>query len=100
MLEPEVHAAPPIARRALARGRVQGVFYRASAEAEARRLGLAGWVRNLPDGGVEAHLQGPPAAVETMLAWMRRGPPLARVDTVEVEVRELDARYQRFEVRR
>jgi len=64
-------------------GRVQGVFYRQSTAGEAARLGLAGTVRNLPDGLVEVVAEGQRAAVESLVAWCRRGPPSARVDHVE-----------------
>jgi acylphosphatase len=67
-------------------GRVQGVFFRATCIERARELRLTGWVRNALDGGVEAEFEGEPEAVEAMLDWCRRGPPMARVD--EVEVRE------------
>ena len=63
-------------------GRVQGVAYRAWAADAARRLGLAGWVRNDPDGAVSALLSGAPAAVERMLAALREGPPAAEVRDV------------------
>lgn len=66
-------------------GRVQGVFFRASCAELADDLGLSGWVRNLPDGGLEAVFQGPDAAVDEMVAWCRHGPPLARVDGLDVE---------------
>ena len=64
------------------RGQVQGVFYRQSTATEAARLGLAGSVRNLPDGSVEVVAEGPRADVETLVAWCRRGPPAARVAEV------------------
>ena len=67
-------------------GRVQGVFFRASCAEEARRLGLAGWVRNASDGRVEAAFEGSDRAVEMMLRWCRSGPSLAIVD----DVHELD----------
>lgn len=65
-------------------GLVQGVFYRASTAQQARAAGVAGWVRNLPDGRVEAALEGPRDAVERVLAWMRVGPPHAVVERIEV----------------
>jgi acylphosphatase len=72
------------------RGRVQGVFYRASAQAEARRLGVLGEVRNLPGGEVEAVAEGELRHVEEFVAWCRRGPPAARVE--EVQVRDVAPR--------
>lgn len=63
-------------------GAVQGVFYRASMQSEARRLGLDGWVRNRSDGSVEAQVQGPPARVQQMVQWCHAGPPRARVQAV------------------
>lgn len=82
-----------------AAGRVQGVFYRASAEAEARRLGLAGWVRNLPDGRVEAIAEGPTGALEALVAWARRGPAAARVDDLAVTWGEATGEFAGFAVR-
>jgi acylphosphatase len=67
----------------LVSGRVQGVWYRASTREKARDLGLRGWVRNLPDGRVEILAEGPRPALEALLGWCRRGPPLARVEGVE-----------------
>ena len=71
--------------RVLVRGRVQGVFYRASCAERARGLGLAGWIRNTPAGGVEAAFEGAEAAVDEIVVWCRRGPSGARVDRIEVE---------------
>ena len=69
---------------ALARGRVQGVFFRAFTAAHARRLGLVGWVRNLPDGRtVEVVAEGGRAALDELLALLREGPPGAWVSGVE-----------------
>lgn len=66
--------------RVLVSGLVQGVGYRFTTRAEAEQRGLSGWVRNLRDGRVEAEVQGPDAAVDAMLDWMRQGPPGARID--------------------
>ena len=65
-------------------GRVQGVSFRAYTIDEASLRGVAGWVRNMPDGRVEAMFEGDKAAVEAMIAWCRKGPPEARVRSVEV----------------
>jgi acylphosphatase len=65
------------------RGRVQGVGFRDALSHEAGRLGLTGWVRNRAGGDVEAVVQGPPAALEALVAWARRGPPAARVEDVD-----------------
>ena len=65
-------------------GRVQGVAFRAYAEQQAAQLGVAGWVRNEPDGSVSAHVEGAPDAVEAMVAWCRQGPRSARVEHVAV----------------
>jgi acylphosphatase len=69
-------------------GKVQGVFYRASTIEQARSLGLAGWVRNLPDGSVELEAEGDDGRVRQLVDWCRRGPPAARVDDVATEPRE------------
>ncbi len=66
-------------------GAVQGVFFRADARDRARSLGLAGWVRNRPDGSVEAVFEGDAERVESMVEWCRRGPRGAQVEDVEVE---------------
>jgi acylphosphatase len=73
-----------IRRRVVVRGLVQGVFFRDTCRREARAHGVNGWVRNLPDRSVEAVFEGPSDAVESMIAWARRGPDLAHVTEVEV----------------
>jgi len=70
------------------RGRVQGVFFRAEARARAESLGVAGWIRNLPDGSVEAVFEGENERVESMVGWCRRGPTGAEVEAVGVEREE------------
>jgi acylphosphatase len=75
---------PTFARHVLVSGRVQGVGFRWHARAKGQDLGLAGWVRNLPDGRVEAWLEGDEGAVRAMLAWLERGPPAARVTGLEI----------------
>lgn len=71
--------------RVVVHGSVQGVFFRVETRDRARSLGLAGWVRNVPDGTVEAVFEGEDERVESMAEWCRRGPPGAQVDHVEVE---------------
>ncbi|WJW76130.1 acylphosphatase [Thiohalobacter sp. IOR34] len=66
-------------------GRVQGVFFRASTRDQARRLGLTGYARNLPDGRVEVVAVGEPAALERLRDWLWQGPPAARVEDVRCE---------------
>lgn len=77
--------APHVRRRVVVSGRVQGVFFRDGCRREAVRLGVAGWVRNLPDGRVEAVFEGPLDAVDAVVAWCRSGPPRAVVAAIEVE---------------
>lgn len=92
--------APVLVRaRVLASGRVQGVFYRHTCVREARSRGLTGWVRNLPDGRVEAAFQGPRAPVEEMVGWSRHGPPSARVEALDVTWEEPDLAAAGFETR-
>jgi acylphosphatase len=64
-------------------GRVQGVNFRAAAAQEATRLGVAGWVRNEPDGSVAVHAEGDPDAVEAFVRWLHDGPRFARVHRVD-----------------
>lgn len=83
---------------AIVSGRVQGVSYRASTAHEARRLGLVGWVRNLPDGSVELEAEGPSDLVDQLLTWCHAGPPAARVMNVLVEEREATGADQAFAI--
>jgi acylphosphatase len=88
-----------IAKHAVVRGIVQGVAFRWYAKERARELGLAGWIKNLPDGCVEARFEGPQAAVDSFVEWLRHGPPAAHVEGMELEEDALSG-AQRFEVRR
>lgn len=72
-----------ICQRCIVRGRVQGVFFRASAQQQALALGVTGWARNLEDGSVEVLACGARQAVEAMGQWLRQGPPAAQVTGVE-----------------
>jgi acylphosphatase len=80
-------------------GLVQGVFFRYHTQRLARELGVKGWVRNLPDGRVEAVMEGKREALERMLDFCRRGPPGAVVERVEVERGKAEGRFRDFEVR-
>ncbi len=91
--------APRVRLRLTITGRVQGVWYRGATEREARRLGLDGWVRNLPDGGVEALIEGPAVAVRALADWCRVGPPAARVRAVVEGPEPVGADLAGFRVR-
>jgi acylphosphatase len=84
----------------LVSGRVQGVFFRGATHAQMRALGLSGWVRNLPDGRVEAVVEGDDARVEKALAFLRRGPPHAVVEQIEVSDEPCTGERAEFELRR
>ena len=81
-------------------GMVQGVFYRASAQQEALRLGLTGEIGNLPGGEVEATVEGEKAQIEDFIAWCRRGPPAARVENVQIRWAEARREFRTFRVTR
>jgi len=81
----------------LIHGRVQGVWFRESMRSEAERLGVTGWVRNAPDGSVEAVVQGQEPAVDALIAWARIGPPQARVDRIVLT--DAPGHFSRFEKR-
>jgi acylphosphatase len=88
-----------VARHVRVNGQVQGVFFRGWTSEQANELHIAGWVRNCPDGRVEAHVEGDEAAVDRMIERMRRGPPAAKVE----DLRTWDAwpgEFVGFEVRR
>jgi len=82
------------------RGRVQGVFFRASAQQEALALGLTGEISNLPDGAVEAVVEGERRAVDDFVAWCKRGPPAARVEEVRVKIGKPRDEFRTFTIAR
>ena len=85
--------------RCIAHGRVQGVFFRASTMEKAREYGLTGWVRNNPDGTVEAVFEGDEEAIEKMLQWCREGPPLAHVTKLDVIEEPFTGEFSDFTIR-
>ncbi|MCL6416307.1 acylphosphatase [Aestuariirhabdus sp. Z084] len=74
-----------LCRRAVVSGKVQGVWFRASTQRRALQLGVTGWARNLPNGDVEVLMCGAEDAIAELEQWLHKGPPLARVRTLEVE---------------
>jgi acylphosphatase len=87
-----------VARRFVVRGRVQGVGFRYFTQDTARREGVTGWVRNLPDGAVEVLVEGEAEAVARVERAVRSGPPGARVDTVFVDSGDASGAYVTFSV--
>ncbi|ADV64765.1 acylphosphatase [Desulfurococcus mucosus] len=81
------------------RGLVQGVFFRATMKEVADQLGVSGWVRNLPDGSVEAVVEGERQRVEELIKWAHRGPPAARVEAVEVEWEPYKGEFKGFKIK-
>jgi acylphosphatase len=80
-------------------GRVQGVAFRAKTRNEAIRNNVSGWVRNLPDGGVEAVFEGRPEDVERVVGWCRGGPSLAVVEHMEVLEEPYTGTFKEFNIR-
>ena len=83
----------------VAEGRVQGVFFRACTEEEATRLGLTGWVRNRPEGSVEAVIEGDAAMVSAMIRWLQKGSPQATVTRVRVREEKPTSEWDTFTIR-
>lgn len=79
-------------------GRVQGVYFRASTQSTALKLGLCGWVRNLPDGRVEGVACGPSKALDKLVAWLHHGPEHAQVTNLQIEP-EPAQDWQGFDIR-
>ncbi len=79
-------------------GKVQGVFFRAHTRDEATKRGVKGWVRNLPDGRVEAVFEGEEDNVRDLINWCREGPPFARVEDVEVNWEDYKGEFETFSI--
>lgn len=82
------------------RGVVQGVGYRYATERQANRLGIRGWVRNLPDGSVEGCFEGDEPTLRSMIDWCKQGPSGASVTAVDIHWQEIDTPYTGFQIRR
>ena len=80
------------------RGRVQGVFFRAATQREARRLGVTGWVKNRNDGTVEVLAEGEEDAIKEFTSWANHGPSAARVDAVDVRWRGYTGEFPEFSI--
>ena len=79
-------------------GRVQGVCFRMETQQCAIGLGLTGWVKNCPDGSVEALAEGPRAALKQLVSWCQDGPPMARVESVAEDWTAASGDYASFEI--
>lgn len=82
----------------IVKGRVQGVYFRASTQREAKRLGLSGWVRNRPDGSVEILTEGEEVSIRELYGWAQKGPSAARVERVETRWRSFTGEYADFRI--
>ncbi|MGD8700993.1 MAG: acylphosphatase [Desulfosarcina sp.] len=85
--------------RLIVSGRVQGVCFRAETQRAAGRYGVTGWVRNRPDGTVQAEIEGQKKDVLALINWCQTGPPIARVETVDVTWADYRGDYPEFNVR-
>ncbi len=81
------------------KGKVQGVFFRASTKGVADSLGIKGWVRNLPDGSVEIVAEGKPEAIRKLIQWCKKGPTRAVVTEVEVKKEAPTETFENFYIR-
>ena len=82
----------------LIKGLVQGVFFRYSTSVEAKKVGVTGWVRNVPGGDVEALVEGDRGNVQRLIDWCHVGPPASRVDKVTVEWEEYRGEFSDFSI--
>lgn len=79
-------------------GQVQGVFFRHAARIHAEKLGLTGWARNEDDGSVTITIEGEKSALAELTEWCKKGPPLARVEKVDIEWQVATGEFKRFEI--
>jgi len=80
-------------------GRVQGVFFRAKTRQKAEELGIFGWVRNRPDGKVEAVFEGEREKVKEMIEWSKKGPVAAKVNNVDIEWQDYQGEFSDFNIK-
>jgi len=87
-----------IRAKILIKGMVQGVFFRYSTSVEAKKIGVKGWVRNVPGGDVEAVIEGEREKVQRLIDWCHKGPPASRVDKVTVDWEEYRGEFSDFSI--
>jgi len=83
----------------IVKGKVQGVFYRAFTQKNALKLGLKGWTRNLPNGDVEIICEGDKESIKELIKKLWRGPPLSKVDNVEIYWEEYKSEFKDFTIK-
>ena len=93
-----IYQLMPVRAHLLIKGRVQGVWFRNNTQQEANNLGLKGWVKNLPDGQVEAVFEGEKNTVDKMIQWCHRGPRFARVDSIDVKWEKTKGNFDTFKI--
>lgn len=86
-------------KRVFISGKVQGVYFRDNTRNRALELGVSGWVRNLPDGRVEALFQGENENIKEMVEWCWKGSPMSKVETVQVKTLPSNKKYEGFDIK-
>lgn len=84
--------------KVLVSGRVQGVFFRQNTKDLAKKFGLKGWVKNLPNGKVEAVVEGKKETVEKLVEWLKKGPSLAKVEDLKIDWQEAKGDFEDFQI--
>jgi acylphosphatase len=98
MLRKEENMEKQVRAHAVISGRVQGVFFRMETQRAAEGHGVTGWVRNKPNGTVEAVFEGRQQDVEAALNWCRQGPRMARVDEVDIDWQDYTGEFTSFDI--